>query len=196
MVKFCFDRVASFIGLVLLSPLFLVISLWVKMGSEGPVFFLQERVGKDGKLFKIIKFRTMVKDAPKLGPAVTGGDDPRITSAGRFLRRYKLDELPQLINVLKGEMSLVGPRPEVPRYVDVTGNEWRQVLKLRPGITGVSQIAHIDEEGLLSGQANPEEFYLREVLPKKMALDLEYVRSHGMIKDFSIIFKTLAGIRR
>ncbi len=182
-------------GLILLSPFFLLIAIWVKMSSEGPVFFLQERVGKSGKPFKIIKFRTMVKDAPDLGPAITGGDDPRITPVGRFLRRYKLDELPQLINVLRGEMSLVGPRPEVPQYVDLSREEWRQVLTVRPGITGVSQLAHIDEEGLLSGQTQPEEFYRREVLPKKLALDMEYVRSHSLIKDFMIILKTIAGIK-
>lgn len=181
---------------MILFPFFLILAGWIKWNSPGPIFFLQERVGKDGKSFKIIKFRTMQKNAPQMGPSITQNGDPRITRPGLFLRRYKLDELPQLINVLKGEMSLVGSRPEVPKFVDLNNRDWQTILGMSPGITGLSQLSNMDEEKMLAGRIDPEAYYISEILPKKMALDLEYVRNSCFLLDLQIIFRTLAGLKR
>jgi lipopolysaccharide/colanic/teichoic acid biosynthesis glycosyltransferase len=182
------------VALALFSPLILVLSLLVRLSSPGPVFFRQQRVGKDGKPFWIYKLRTMrVNDA---GPQVTGAADPRITPIGAWLRRFKLDELPQLINVATGEMALVGPRPEVPRYVAHYTPEQREVLSVPPGITGATQIKYRNEEELLRDAADPEAVYLREIMPAKLSIDLEYIRKRGAWTDLRLIAQTVARLLR
>jgi len=189
-VKRAFDVAASAAGLVTLSPLMLGIAALVRLDSPGPAFFSQERVGKDGRLFRILKFRTMVQDAPSRGPSVTRGGDSRVTRVGRFLRRTKLDELPQLINVLKGDMSLVGPRPEVPRYVAMYTPEQRRVLSVRPGITDWASLEYVNEEEVLARYEDLERGYVEEVMPKKLALNLKYVEERGLKTDCEILVRT------
>lgn len=163
----------------------------MKLDSRGPVFFRQERVGRNFRPFRIFKFRTMVVDAPRLGGQITSGhEDPRITRVGRFLRRWKLDELPQLFNVVCGDMSLVGPRPEVPRYVEMFRDEYKEVLRVRPGITDLASIKFRDEASLLSGSADPEQTYVKEILPEKLALAREYVARASFGFDLRILFRT------
>ncbi|HEU4776840.1 MAG TPA: sugar transferase [Telluria sp.] len=191
MNKRVFDFTASLAGLILLSPLFLAVALWIKLDSPGPVFFRQQRVGKDGVLFNIIKFRTMHDDAHEA--LLTIGHDRRITEAGKFLRRHKLDEFPQLINVIKGDMSLVGPRPEVPRYVDCYPAEVRKVvLSVSPGITDWASIYYKEENSLLGRAADPEQAYLETILPAKLKYNLRYVHERSFWNDVRIIFTTLA----
>lgn len=183
--------VHSGVALVLLgvtSPLMLAVALLVKLSSPGPVFFRQERVGRNGQLFRIYKFRTMRLNTG--GPQVTGRTDPRITPIGALLRHWKLDELPQLINVAKGEMALVGPRPEVPRYVAHYTPEQREVLSVPPGITGAAQLKYRHEEEMLRDAADPEALYLSEIMPAKLALDLEYIRRRGALTDLRLIADT------
>lgn len=194
MGKRLFDVMFSFIGLVVLLPLFGVIALFIKLGSEGTVFFRGERVGKDGRLFKIYKFRTMVVDAGKLGGPSTPDGDPRITKAGRFIRKYKIDELPQLINVLKGEMSLVGPRPEVEEYVKLYSEEEKVILSVLPGVTDYASIWNPNEGKILAGSKDPEKVYMEKIWPEKQRLRLEYARSHSLWIDFKIILGTLKTI--
>jgi len=189
-VKRAFDVAASAAGLVTLSPLMLGIAALVRLDSPGPALFSQERVGKDGRLFRILKFRTMVQDAPSRGPSVTRGGDSRVTRVGRFLRRTKLDELPQLINVLKGDMSLVGPRPEVPRYVAMYTPEQRRVLSVRPGITDWASLEYVNEEEVLARYEDLERGYVEEVMPKKLALNLKYVEERGLKTDCEILVRT------
>ncbi|MCX7687352.1 MAG: sugar transferase [Fimbriimonadales bacterium] len=188
-------RIADFLiaglGLLLTAPLMGVIAALIKMDSPGSVFFAHERVGRYGRKFKVLKFRTMVQDAPKLGGAITAGHDPRITRVGRFLRATKLDEIPQLWNVLKGEMSLVGPRPEVENYVTLYPEEARRlILSVPPGITGLTQIRYRHEERLLAQQSDPEKYYREVLLPQKIASDLEYVRTRGLITDLRLLVQT------
>ncbi|AIY80358.1 sugar transferase [Clostridium botulinum] len=190
-VKRIFDFVCSTLGIIILSPIFILISIMIKTGSDGPVFFKQIRVGEDGKDFEILKFRTMVVDAEKLGKQITVGNDNRITKIGSFLRKYKLDELPQLINVFKGDMSLVGPRPEVPRYVKIYNDEQRKVLEVKPGITDLASIRYKDENALLGKAENPEEFYINTIMPDKLALNLEYINKSNVFFDIYIIVKTI-----
>ncbi|GAA0076888.1 sugar transferase [Clostridium sp. CTA-5] len=190
-IKRIFDFICSSLGLIILSPLFLIIVFRIKSGSDGPVFFKQIRVGEDGKEFEILKFRTMVVDAEKLGKQITVGKDNRITKVGAFLRKYKLDELPQLINVFKGEMSLVGPRPEVPRYVKLYNQDQRQVFEVKPGITDLASIRYKDENELLGKAENPEEFYINTIMPDKLALNLEYIKKSNIFFDIYIILKTI-----
>jgi len=191
-MKRLFDFIASFYGLILLSPIFVLAALWIKIDSRGPVFFRQERVGFQGSLFRIHKFRTMVLDAEKKGKQITVGTDSRITTAGVFLRKYKLDELPQLIDVLVGDMSLVGPRPEVPKYIDCySDNEKHDVLSVKPGITDNASIEFRDENELLASSKDPEATYIYEVLPKKISLYRKYVRERSFFGDVAIIFKTI-----
>ncbi|ACD22130.1 sugar transferase [Clostridium botulinum] len=190
-VKRIFDFVCSTLGIIILSPIFILISIMIKIGSDGPVFFKQIRVGEDGKDFEILKFRTMVVDAEKLGKQITVGNDNRITKIGSFLRKYKLDELPQLINVFKGDMSLVGPRPEVPRYVKIYNDEQRKVLEVKPGITDLASIRYKDENALLGKAENPEEFYINTIMPDKLALNLEYINKSNVFFDIYIIVKTI-----
>jgi lipopolysaccharide/colanic/teichoic acid biosynthesis glycosyltransferase len=189
--KRLFDLVVSFIAIILLSPVFLLIAILIKLDSKGPVFFLQDRVGKDEKIFKIYKFRTMVVDAEKLGKQITVGEDPRITRVGRFLRKYKIDELPQLFNVLNGTMSFVGPRPEVPRYTALYNEEQRQVLRVRPGITDLASIKYRDENEVLAQSEDPEKTYIEEVMVDKLKLNLDYIRNRSFWVDIKIIFHTL-----
>lgn len=181
---------ASFCGLIALSPLFLVVAAMVKLDSSGPVFFLQERMGKGFHPFWIYKFRTMVQDAPKRGGALTRSGDPRITRVGKLLRRTKIDELPQLINVLKGDMSLVGPRPEVRRYVDLFPAQYRTILTVRPGITDPASLKYRDESAILATALNPEEMYVRQILPDKLRLGEDYVRRSSLSLDLHLIWKT------
>jgi lipopolysaccharide/colanic/teichoic acid biosynthesis glycosyltransferase len=187
------DFVASWAGLVVLSPLFLLLGVWIKLDSPGPVFYRATRVGKNGQLFRLYKFRSMVAGADRHGPGITASGDTRITAAGRFLRRSKLDELPQLINVLKGDMSLVGPRPEDPRYVALYTDVQRQVLRVRPGITSAASLAYRHEEQLLAG-ADWETVYREQVLPAKLAIDLDYLARRTLISDLKLIMQTIAAV--
>ena len=192
MMNRLFDFITSFCGLILLFPVFVLAALWIKIDSKGPIFFRQERVGFQGALFRIHKFRTMVSDAEKKGKQITVGADSRITTVGSFLRKYKLDELPQLIDVLVGNMSLVGPRPEVPKYIDYySDNEKHDVLSVKPGITDNASIEFRDESELLASSKDPEATYISEVLPKKIALYRQYVRERSFFGDVAIIFKTV-----
>jgi lipopolysaccharide/colanic/teichoic acid biosynthesis glycosyltransferase len=194
MAKRLFDILASASALLLLSPVLVAIALCVGLSSPGGVFFRQERVGRDGRTFRLWKFRTMRPDSERLGQLTVGGRDPRITGVGRFLRKSKMDELPQLINVLVGDMSIVGPRPEVPKYVALYTPEQRAVLRVRPGITSAASIAYIAENELLGRSADPERTYVEEVMPAKLALDLAYVRNPTLTNDLRIILRTLARI--
>lgn len=190
-LKRCFDFIASNIGIIILSPILLIISLAIKLTSKGPVFFKQVRVGLRGKRFNILKFRTMIVDAEKLGTQITIGKDKRITEVGAFLRKYKLDELPQLFNVAKGDMSLVGPRPEVPRYVEMYTDEQLKVLDVKPGITDLASLRYIDENALLGEVDNPEEYYINKIMPDKLNLNLEYIETSNVFFDIKIILKTI-----
>lgn len=186
------DRLLAAILLVLFSPLLLIGAILAKLGSPGPVFFKQIRVGRNGKPFKILKFRTMRVDAERSGPQVTSGSDHRTTKIGRILRAIKLDEYPQLINVVKGEMSLVGPRPQVPRYVDhFTEEDRRIILSVLPGITGSTSLRFRHEEAILERVPNPEEFYIRVLLPIKCRLDVEYVQKRTLMGDAGVLLQTL-----
>ena len=191
MAKRALDLVISILGLLALSPVLLFLALWIKLDSPGPVLYRGKRVGQDGQPFLMYKFRTMVLGAEQQGPAVTFRDDPRITKAGRVLRRTKLDELPQLFNVLKGEMSMVGPRPEDPKYVELYTPEQRQVLSVRPGITGPTQLEYRDEASMLEAGSVDEE-YVTRIMPRKLKLDLEYVRRRSLTGDLKILWRTVA----
>ncbi len=194
LAKRLFDTVLSAITLAAISPVLLVLALWIKRDSEGPVLYGGTRVGRGGKPFKMLKFRTMVVNADKIGGSSTADDDPRITRVGRFLRKYKLDELPQLINVLKGEMSLVGPRPEVQYYVDMFTEEEREILSVRPGMTDWASLWNSDEGALLAGSDDPDRTYLEIIRPEKIRLQLEYVRKRSMLVDLQIIAQTVATV--
>jgi lipopolysaccharide/colanic/teichoic acid biosynthesis glycosyltransferase len=190
-VKRTFDAVCSLLGLaVLLLPLLLVAAL-TKIHDGGPVFYRGARIGRGGKPFRIFKFRTMVVNADTIGGPSTANGDTRVTGIGRFLRKYKLDELPQLINVLLGQMSLVGPRPEVPEYVALFTEEEKAILTVRPGITDWASIWNPDEGALLAGAADPERVYLEKIRPKKIRLQLKYVREHSLWVDLKILLLTL-----
>ena len=189
-----FDICASACGLLLLSPLFVIMAVWIKCDSRGPVFYRQVRVGRGGRDFRLYKFRSMVTDADKGSLITVGGRDPRITRSCYFIRKYKLDELPQLINVLLGDMSLVGPRPEVHRYVDMYTDEQLHVLDVRPGITDMASIKYRNENELLADAADPEEYYVNVIMPDKLRINLEYVRHHSFWFDLKLIFSTFREI--
>lgn len=191
MVKRAFDILVSALALLILLPVLLLLGLLVAITSPGGAFFRQVRVGRNGSEFGLLKFRSMRPDSEAKGQITVGGRDPRITAVGYFLRKSKLDELPQLINVLLGDMSIVGPRPEVPRYVALYTAEQREVLRVRPGITSAASVAYIDENDLLGRSADPERTYVEEVMPAKLKLDLEYVRAAGLGVDMAIIWGTL-----
>ena len=191
MLKRVFDVFFSLLGLVLLAPIFLVVAIWIKLDSPGSVFFRQTRIGQFGREFSIYKFRTMVANAESLGKQITVANDRRITRSGQFLRKFKLDEIPQLFNVLKGEMSLVGPRPEVPRYVELYTSEQRKVLEVRPGITDIASIEFRNENDLLANALNFEEAYIQEIMPKKLELNMQYIDRANLGFDFLIILQTL-----
>ena len=193
-MKRLFDIVFSFIGLIILSPLLILIALAIKLSSKGPVFYLQSRVGYKGADFKLYKFRTMRNDSDKEGLLTVGGRDPRITGMGYFLRKYKLDELPQLLNVLFGSMSLVGPRPEVRKYVEMYTAEQKKVLELKPGITDYASLEYFDENELLAKSKDPEETYIKEIIPAKVKLNMKYIAEVGVLTDLKIIFRTLVKI--
>ncbi len=190
-LKTIFDFVTAAIGTCLLSPLFVATAVAIKIGDGGPVYFRQERVGKGGRVFKIWKFRTMVVDAERRGAQITVGCDARITKVGHWLRKFKLDEMPQLFNVLCGEMSFVGPRPEVPRYVALYSDEQRDVLQLLPGITDPSSIKYRDESSLLAQHEDPERVYVETVMPDKIHLNLQYAQKATVFTDIGTIFNTL-----
>lgn len=194
MTKRLFDLLFSFLGMVVLSPLFLIVSLFIISDSRGGVFYCQKRVGKNNKDFNLIKFRTMMTGADNKGLLTIGEQDQRITKTGRWLRKYKLDELPQLINILKGEMSFVGPRPEVRKYVDLYSPEQAIVLSVRPGLTDYASLEYINENQVLSTYSDPEKAYVEIIMPAKLLLNLKYIRQRGMITDLEIIFKTLRKI--
>jgi lipopolysaccharide/colanic/teichoic acid biosynthesis glycosyltransferase len=193
MIRF-FDIFFSVIGLIILSPLFLLLAIWIKIDSKGPVFYKQLRVGKDGKDFYLYKFRTMVMDADKKGFITVGERDPRITKAGYYLRKYKLDELPQLMNVLRGEMSFVGPRPEVREYVNMYNEEQRKVLSVKPGITDYASIQYIDENEVLATSDNPEKAYIEVILPEKIKFNMKYIENKSVKEYFKVIFSTIRKI--
>lgn len=191
MNKRLLDIAVSSVGLLVLSPLLILVSLIIKVDSTGPVFFRQERIGKGFRPFYILKFRTMVQGAPQKGGPITFGDDSRITRVGRFLRKTKIDEFPQMINVLMGHMSLVGPRPEVRSYVELFRSDYDEILKVRPGITDLASLKYRDEAALLERAENPEEEYLRKVLPDKIRLAKDYIRNASFLFDLKLILKTI-----
>lgn len=190
MIRFL-DGLFSFVGIIVLLPVYLLTALLIKLGSKGPVFYKQWRVGKDGIPFKLFKFRTMRADADKKGLLTVGGRDERITAIGYHLRKYKLDELPQLLNVLAGEMSIVGPRPEVQKYVDLYSDSQREVLKIRPGITDLASISFRNENELLAGVEDAETYYINEVMPRKIELNFLYIKNQNLKQYFGIILKTI-----
>ncbi len=190
MIKRSFDFCSSFIGLIILFPLLIFISLAIKIGSSGPIFFSQKRVGKDGRLFTLVKFRSMSVQQDSSSSSTARGD-LRITKIGAFLRKYKLDELPELWNVVMGEMSLVGPRPDVPGYADSLKGTDRNILKLRPGITGSSSLKYANEEEILAGQVNPQKYNDEVIFPDKVKVNLEYYENQTLWLDIKIIFATI-----
>jgi len=196
MLKRILDVAVAGLGLLFLSPLFAVIAVLVKCGSPGPVFFRHNRIGRGFRPFGVLKFRTMVQDAPSQGGPITFGNDPRITPVGTWLRKTKLDELPQLINVFRGDMSLVGPRPEVRHYVEMFRDDYEEILRVRPGITALASIKYRDEATVLAGAADPEEEYVRRVLPEKIRLAKEYVRRSSVPFDAILILLTLLALFR
>ncbi len=191
MLKRIFDLVAAFIGLSILLPFFILIAIWIKLSSKGSVFYFQQRIGKNEIPFQLFKFRTMVTDADKKGLLTVGMNDNRITKVGYFLRKYKLDELPQLLNVLNGTMSLVGPRPEVEKYTSLYNAEQKKVLRVKPGITDYASIKYSNENEVLANFENPEKGYIEQVMPDKLNLNLEYISNRNFIMDLKIIFATL-----
>ena len=193
MIRF-FDIVFSLLGILILSPIFLVVAFLIVIDNPGPIFYRQQRVGKYGKDFGLLKFRSMRVGADKLSLITIGERDPRVTRAGYYIRKYKLDELPQLLNVLCGDMSLVGPRPEVRRYVNVYSEEQRKVLSVRPGITDYASIEYIDENRLLAQSNNPDKTYIEEIIPAKIALNMRYINNQTLREYFKIIFLTFIKI--
>lgn len=192
-MKRLFDVVCSFFGLLVLSPLFVFLSIWVGLGSKGGVFYKQKRVGRFNKDFTLYKFRSMRVGADKKGLLTIGGKDSRVTKAGFFIRKYKLDELPQLLNVLKGDMSFVGPRPEVRKYVDMYTERQLKVLDVRPGITDLASIKYRNENDLLATADNPEQYYIDVVMQDKLALNLQYIETRTFLGDIKLIFRTIFG---
>lgn len=192
-MKRLFDITASFFGILILSPLLIFIGLWVGLSSKGGVFYKQIRVGKNNKDFKLYKFRSMRVNSDKQGLLTVGSKDSRITKAGYSIRKYKIDELPQLFNVLKGDMSFVGPRPEVRRYVDLYSEEQMKVLSVRPGITDPASIKYRNENDLLSSESNPEQYYIQHIMPDKLKINIDYINTRTFFKDIKIIFQTIFG---
>ncbi len=193
-MKRLFDILASGFGLMCLSPLFAVLAVWIKCDSPGPVFYRQVRVGRGNKDFRIFKFRSMRVGSDKKGLITVGGHDPRVTRSGYYIRKYKLDEFPQLINVFIGDMSLVGPRPEVRKYVDMYTPDQLRVLDVRPGITSLASLRYRNENELLAQAEDPDRCYVEKVMPDKLAIDLEYVPKANLLTDIKLIFATIASI--
>lgn len=188
------DLLFSFLGLLLLSPFFIIIGLLITIDSRGSIFYKQRRVGKHNIDFSLFKFRSMQVNADKKGLLTVGGRDNRITRVGYYLRKYKIDELPQLINVFIGNMSLVGPRPEVRKYVELYTPEQKQVLTVKPGITDYASIEYSNENELLGNAQNPEQLYIEEIMPKKLILNIKYIADKNILTDFKIIIKTIIKI--
>ena len=195
-MKRTFDLIASSLGFLLLSPLFLMLAIWIKIDSEGPVFYRQVRVGKGNRDFRLFKFRSMRVGSDRKGLITVGGRDPRVTRSGYYIRKYKLDELPQLINVFTGDMSLVGPRPEVRKYVDLYTPEQMHVLDVRPGITDPASIRYRNENELLAQVEDPDRYYVEVIMQDKLQLNLEYVEKQSFRFDLQLIFKTFSEIIR
>ncbi len=193
-MKRLFDIVAASCGLLVLSPVFLLLAVWIKADSRGPVFYRQSRVGRGNRDFWLYKFRSMRVGADRAGLITVGGRDPRVTASGYYIRKYKLDELPQLINVLRGDMSIVGPRPEVRRYVDLYTPEQMHVLDVRPGITDLASIRYRNESELLARAEDPDRYYVEVVMQDKLRINLEYVANHSFVYDMRLIFKTFWAI--
>lgn len=193
-MKRVFDIVASGIGLIVLIPLFIIVAVWIKLDSDGPIFYRQVRVGRGNKDFRLFKFRSMRVGSDKKGFITIGGHDSRITRSGYYIRKYKLDELPQLINVFVGDMSLVGPRPEVRKYVDLYTPEQLHVLDVRPGITSLASIRYRNESELLENVDNPDKYYTEVIMQDKLRINLEYVETHSFCSDIKLIFKTFWAI--
>ncbi|MEO6696128.1 MAG: sugar transferase [Ignavibacteria bacterium] len=194
MTKRAFDVVFSFAGLIILSPVFLITAIIIKADSKGEVLYRQSRVGKNNSDFLLYKFRTMSKGSDTKSLLTIGNNDQRITRAGYYLRKYKLDELPQLINVLKGEMSFVGPRPEVRKYVNLYTKEQMRVLVIKPGITDLASIHYRNENEILKNTADPEKYYTDEIMPHKLKMNIAYINDRSFFKDIKIIFKTFRAI--
>ena len=195
-MKRIFDIVASGFGLLVMSPVFLILAIWIKLDSKGPVFYRQVRVGRKNRDFRIFKFRSMRVGADKMGLITVGGHDPRVTRSGYFIRKYKLDEFPQLINVFIGVMSLVGPRPEVRKYVDLYTSEQMQVLDVRPGVTSLASIRYRNENELLEKVEDSDQYYINVVMQDKLAIDLEYIRNVSFGYDIRLVFQTFWEIIR
>ena len=195
MIRLC-DILFSLFGLLFLSPLFLIVALWIVIDDHGPVFYRQQRVGKDGKDFHLLKFRSMRTGADKASLITVGDRDPRVTRAGYYIRKYKLDELPQLWNVLVGDMSLVGPRPEVRKYVDLYTEEQRRVLSVRPGITDYASIEYMDESAILAQAEDPDKIYIEQIIPAKIALNMRYINHQTLGEYLKIIYLTITRIIR
>ena len=193
-IKRLFDITASIIGIIILSPILLLISLFIVFESGFPILYKQKRVGKDNKDFFLLKFRSMNNGADKKGLLTIGEKDSRITRVGYYLRKYKLDELPQLLNVLTGNMSIVGPRPEVRKYVDLYSDDQKKVLSVKPGITDYASMEYTNENEILAKSTEPEQLYIQEVMPKKLFLNQKYIQEMGLITDIKIIFKTISKI--
>ena len=196
MIKSVFDRLMAAILLIVLSPIFLLLAVWIKLDSEGPVFFRQERVTQYGKSFRIYKFRTMVQNAEQLGTQVTSKDDMRVTSVGQALRKCRLDELPQLINILEGTMSFVGTRPEVPRYVAAYTDEMKATLLLPAGVTSVASIRYKDEDILLDAADDVDDCYIHNVLPAKMEWNLRSLKEFSFIGELKVMVETVLAVIR
>lgn len=189
--KRIFDLILSIPSLVILSPVYLLSAILIKLDTTGPILFSQDRVGRNGKPFRLYKFRTMVKDAAKIGPPVTTAHDPRITKTGRLLRKFKVDEMLQVMNVVKGDMSVIGPRPEVKKYIDNFAEEYKDILKIKPGMTDYALIAFRNEEEILSRFQNVEEGYIKEVMPEKIRLYRQYLSEMSLWTDIKIFFQTI-----
>jgi lipopolysaccharide/colanic/teichoic acid biosynthesis glycosyltransferase len=194
--KRALDLAASGLGLLVVSPILLVAAIAVRLDSAGPILFRQTRVGRNFRPFSIYKFRTMTVDAPERGGQITAGADPRITASGRWLRKSKIDELPQLFNVFLGDMSLVGPRPEVPQYVEMFRDQYAAVLAVRPGLTDPASVKYRDEAEILAASSDPEQEYVQRILPDKIALSRDYIERATLASDVAILFRTLLRIAR
>jgi len=193
-MKRIFDFIVSLLALILLIPLFLFLIIWIVIDSRGGAFYVQKRVGKSGKDFGLLKFRTMYTGSDRKGLLTVGMEDPRITKPGRILRKYKLDELPQLLNVIAGQMSIVGPRPEVRKYVELYNEDQMKVLDVRPGLTDYASLMYINENEILGSSPDPESVYIHEIMPAKLELNLKYIKEKSFANDLGIIFKTIRGI--
>lgn len=193
MIRF-FDILFSVIGLILLIPIFIIVGIAIKIDSKGPILYRQKRIGRNGIDFFLLKFRSMYTESDKKGLITIGNNDSRITRVGRFIRKYKIDELPQLLNVLNGSMSLVGPRPEVSKYVELYNNYQRRVLSIKPGITDFASIYFKNENEILNNKSNPEEYYIKYLVPQKIRLNLIYLNNYNVKTYFLIIFKTIKSV--